>query len=153
MTTARYGEEAKGASLGSARGAWGEDVAARYLRRCGFHIVERNVCPVESDRRLEIDIVAWDPKTDAMVFVEVKQHAARSPYARRLARVDRRKRANLRRACNAWRRANKWSGGFRFDVVEVYGAPGMGRPVVDHIERVDLFARPGRFVSWAPGED
>ena len=94
------------------------------------------------------DIVAWDPKSDAMVFVEVKQHASLSPYARRISSVDARKKRNLRRACGAWRRANKWQGGFRFDVIEIYGTPEGGRPVVDHIEKVNLFAKSGRFVKW-----
>ena len=130
-------------------GAWGEDVAAEYLRRGGFEIIERNTQPVRDDQRLEIDIVAWERKTDTIVFVEVKQHATLSPYARRLRSVDRRKRENLRRACNAWRRTNRWHGAYRFDVIEIYGTPEGGRPVIDHIERVELFARRGRFVKWA----
>ena len=136
------------ANQGVRNGVWGEDVAAEHLRRGGYQIVDRNSCPVARDRRLEIDIVAWDPKADAMVFVEVKQHATMSPYGRRLSRVDRRKKDNLRRACNAWRRTNKWRGSFRFDVIEVYGTPEGGRPVVDHIERVNLFAARERFVKW-----
>ena len=112
-------------SVSAAHGCWGEDVAAD-----------------------EIDIVAWERSTDTMVFVEVKQHATLSPYARRLRSVDRRKRDNLRRACNAWRRANRWRGGYRFDVIEIYGVPEGGRPVIDHIRKVDLFARRGRFVRW-----
>lgn len=135
-------------NVGVAHGAWGEDVAAEYLRRGGFEIVERNTRPVERDSRLEIDLVAWDRKADTMVFVEVKQHATLSPYARRLRSVDRRKRENLRRACNAWRRTNKWHGAYRFDVIEIYGTPEGGRPVIDHIEHVELFARRGRFVKW-----
>ena len=138
----------KGANLGVERGAWGEDVAAEYLRRGGFEIIERNRCPDRNDERLEIDIIAWDPHADTMVFVEVKQHATVSPYARRLRSVNRRKKRNLLRACNAWRRANKWHGAFRFDVIEVYGVPEGGRPVVDHIPNVELFARRGRFVNW-----
>ena len=136
------------ANVGVRHGAWGEDVAAEHLRRLGYEIIDRNARPVGNDRRLEIDIVAWDPNADAIVFVEVKQHATLSPHAARLARVDRDKKANLRRACAAWRRVNRWLGGFRFDVVEVYGSPGRGRPVVDHIEKVGLFARPDRFVKW-----
>ena len=135
-------------NVGVRNGTWGEDVAAEHLRRSGFQIVDRNTCPAAKDRRLEIDIVAWDPKSDAMVFVEVKQHATMSPYSRRLSRVDRRKKENLRRACNAWRRTNKWRGCFRFDVIEVYGTPDGGRPVIDHIERVNLFADRERFVKW-----
>ena len=138
----------KVANVAVEHGAWGEDVAAAYLRRAGFEILERNRCPDADDGRLEIDIVAWDRRNDTMVFVEVKQHASPSPYARRLRSVNRRKKRNLLRACNAWRRTNKWRGAFRFDVIEVYGVPGGGRPVVDHIPNVELFARRGRFVKW-----
>jgi len=138
----------EGANLGVRHGAWGESVAVDHLRRGGYEIVERNVRPVERDERLEIDIVAWDRAKDAMVFVEVKQHARLSPYARRLRSVDARKRRNLLRACNAWRRVNKWHGAFRFDVIEIYGIPEGGRPVVDHISDVRLFAKPARFVKW-----
>jgi len=137
------------ANVGVAHGAWGEDVAAEHLRRNGFEIVERNTRPVEDDLRLEIDLVAWDRKADTMVFVEVKQHANFSPYARRLRSVDRKRRENLRRACNAWRRTNRWRGAYRFDVIEIYGTPEGGRPVIDHIEHVELFAKRGRFVKWA----
>lgn len=135
-------------NLGVRHGSWGEDVAAEYLRRGGFEIIDRNTRPVRKDHRLEIDIVAWERKTDTMVFVEVKQHASISPYARRLRSVDRKKKENIRRACNAWRIYNKWQGAYRFDVIEVYGTPEGGRPVVDHIDNVELFARRGRFVKW-----
>ena len=135
-------------NIGVLHGEWGENEAVAYLRRRGYEIVERNSRPVEKDERLEIDLVAWDRRNDAMVFVEVKQHAKPSPYSRRLRSVDKRKRENLRRACNAWRRVNRWHGAFRFDVIEVYGVPEGGRPVIDHIEKVDLFAQRGRFVKW-----
>ena len=136
-------------NLGVEHGAWGESVATEYLRRAGLVIVDRNARPVERDERLEIDIVAWDRRKDAMVFVEVKQHAKPSPYARRLQSVNKRKRMNLRRACNAWRRTNRWRGAFRFDVIEIYGVPGGGEPVIDHISDVELFAKRGRFVKWS----
>ena len=135
-------------NIGEIHGAWGESVAVEYLRRHGYEIVDRNARPVRKDERLEIDIVAWDRKSDAMVFVEVKQHAKPSAYARRLQSVDRRKRQNLRRACNAWRRINRWRGGFRFDVIEIYGVPEGGKPVLDHIPNVRLFTDSRRFVRW-----
>ena len=135
-------------NVGQMHGAWGEDVAVEFLRRRGFEIIDRNSRPVKDDERLEIDVVAWDRASDTMVFVEVKQHARISPYARRLRSIDRRKRQNLRRACGSWRRVNRWLGAYRFDVVEVYGAPGGGRPVVDHIRNVELFPPRGRFVKW-----
>ena len=138
----------KADNIGVLHGAWGEAVAVDHLRRHGYEIVDRNSRPVERDERLEIDIVAWDRRKDAMVFVEVKQHATPSPYAQRLQSVNKRKRMNLRRACNAWRRTNKWRGAFRFDVIEIYGVPGGGTPVIDHISDVELFVKRGRFVKW-----
>ena len=135
-------------NIGVLHGEWGENVAVEHLRRNGYEIVERNSRPVEKDGRLEIDLVAWDRRNDAMVFVEVKQHSRPSSYSRRLRSVDKRKRENLRRACNAWRRVNRWRGAFRFDVIEVYGVPDGGAPVIDHIEKVDLFAKRERFVKW-----
>ena len=136
-------------NVGVLHGVWGEAVAVDYLRRHGYEIVDRNSRPVVKDERLEIDIVAWDRRKDEMVFVEVKQHAGPSPYARRLQSVNKRKRQNLRRACNAWRRTNRWRGAFRFDVIEIYGVPGGGRPVIDQISDVELFAKRGRFVRWS----
>ena len=142
-------ERKRSDNIGVLHGEWGEAVAVQHLRRHGYEIVERNSRPVEKDERLEIDLVAWDRKNDAMVFVEVKQHAKPSPYSRRLRSVDKRKRENLRRACNAWRRVNRWHGAFRFDVIEIYGVPEGGNPVIDHIEKVDLFAKRDRFVKWS----
>ena len=136
-------------NIGCRNGEWGEDVAACYLRSRGFEIIDRNSHPCEKDGRLEIDIVAWERSSDTMVFVEVKQHKSLSPYARRLRSINRRKKQNLRRAFNAWRRVNRWGGAYRFDVVEVYGEPSGGRPIVDHISNVELFPQRGRFVKWA----
>lgn len=137
------------ANVSVCHGSWGEDIAIRYLQFKGYEIVDRNSRPEKKDRRLEIDIVAFDNKTDTLVFVEVKQHADFSPYARRLRSVNRRKKENLRRACNAWRRINRWHGSYRFDVIEIYGNPEEGSPIIDHIDHVELFARRERFVKWA----
>lgn len=138
----------KRANLGVARGEWGEDRAVEYLRLHGYVILDRNARPVARDRRLEIDVVAYDRASDTLVFVEVKQHAEMSPYQRRLRAVNRRKMLNVRRAFNAWRRINRWEAGYRFDVIEVYGTPEGGKPVIDHIERVDLFVPHEKKVIW-----
>jgi len=133
-------------NIGVEHGAWGEDVAVERLRMEGLLIVDRNVRPCR-DQRLEIDIVAYDHEAEAMVFVEVKQHAAHDEAERRIRSVDSRKMRLLRRACNAWRRSNRWQGNYRFDVVEVFGTPGSS-PEVDHIRRVNLFTPAARFVRW-----
>lgn len=135
-------------SVAAEHGRWGEEVAAVHLRRSGYAILGRNVRPLARDRRCEIDIVALDRVTGTAVFVEVKQHAARDGRATRLRSITRRKCEVLRRACRAWLMAHGWSAGYRFDVIEVYGTPSAA-PEIDHIERVRLFERPERFVSWA----
>ena len=136
------------ANISVERGAWGEAVATAFLRSRGLEILECNSRPCKYDRRLEIDIIAYDRKVDVVVFVEVKQHAGRSQWQRRMRSVDKRKLGNLRRACNAWRWKNSYSGSFRFDVVEIYGSPGSEMPQIDHIKRVRLFERAERFVRW-----
>lgn len=133
-------------NVGVEHGAWGEDVAVERLRLEGMEIVGRNVRPCH-DRRLEIDIIAYDREADAMVFVEVKQHAAHAEAESRIRSVDSAKQRRLRMACNAWRRHNRWQGDFRFDVVEVFGMPGC-RPEIDHVRQVNLFTPPNRFVRW-----
>jgi len=133
-------------NVGVEHGAWGEDVAVERLRLEGMEIVDRNVRPCR-DRRLEIDVIAYDRESDAMVFVEVKQHASHAEAESRIRSVDGEKMRRLRTACNAWRRNNRWQGSYRFDVVEVFGTPG-SRPEVDHVRQVNLFAPPSRFVRW-----
>lgn len=135
-------------NIGVRHGAWGEEVAVRYLQARGLVIVDRNTRPLARDRRLEIDIVAYEPPTDTLVFVEVKQHKRFSPWQRRLRSVDSNKQANLRRVCNGWRRKYKWDGGYRLAVLEVYGTPESGESFVDYIEKVDIFTPKARRVSW-----
>ena len=130
-------------------GRWGEDVAADFLRRRGYIIVERNVHPCRKDERLEIDIVAYSREKDAIVFVEVKQHAEHSEYESRLRSIDRRKRMLMRRVCRSWLIKHKWEGAYRFDVIEVFGTPESKEPAeIDHIERVDIFVGREKFVNW-----
>ena len=76
-------------SRGVENGRWGEDVAVTALRLKGYIIVDRNARPCAGDRRLEIDAVAYDREADTLVFVEVKQHAGRSPFQRRLRKIGR----------------------------------------------------------------
>ena len=135
-------------TVATRHGRWGEDRACDFLRAKGYEIFERNSTPYARDERLEIDIVAYERKTDTLVFVEVKQHKIRSPYAMRLQSVNQRKLNALRPACNAWRRANHWQSGYRFDVIEIYGEPGKGLPEIDHIEEVAMFNDRKKFINW-----
>lgn len=136
-------------NVGVRHGRWGEDVAVAHLRLEGLTILERNVRPCRNDRRIEIDVIAYDRKTDVIVFVEVKQHKARSPYQNRMRSVTRHKLELLRRGCRTWLLCNRWCGGSRFDVFEVYGTPEEPAKIeTDHIRHVRLFASEERFVNW-----
>ena len=138
-----------GKNVGVMHGVWGEDVAAEVLRRKGYKILARNVRPCAWDKRLEIDVVAYDREADALTFVEVKQHAHHSKWETRLRSVNARKKRLLKVACNTWRKQHAWEGGFRFDVIEVFGAPNQGAVEVDHIRHVNLFTPAARAVNWS----
>lgn len=62
-----------------ARGAAGEEAAARFLLEQGWRVVERNWRPAGAASGLELDIIAR--RHDVLVFVEVKTRAA-SPLAK-----------------------------------------------------------------------
>jgi len=128
------------------QGIWGEDVAVSHLERKGWRILGRNVRPCAADRRCEIDIIAFIPSSEKVVFVEVKTHRARSARSTRLWAIDRRKKGVLLRACANWLMRRRWHGGYRFDVVEVYGEKdGPFPPEIDHIENVRLFGPGWRY--------
>ena len=135
-------------TLAAIHGEWGERVAAERLRMEGMEIIERNSRPLPRDRRFEIDIVAYEPQSDTMVFVEVKQHSSHIPFERRIRGIDARKRRTMRIACAAWRRTNRWEGDCRFDVVEVFGTPKSKRPEIDHIQHVYLHTPSIDSVPW-----
>jgi putative endonuclease len=124
-------------------GRWGEDFAARFLRKNRrFKILALRV---RLDRRNELDLVARDG--DTLVFVEVKTRASED-FGRPIDSVDRAKRAALSRAAVRYlARLRRKPAYFRFDVVEVIGEPGDSAPAVRHIENAFPLSRPYR-VPW-----
>ena len=138
----------KPANIGVEHGKWGEDIAAKHILKKGWKILERNSRPCSRDRRLEIDIVAYDEKADTIIFVEVKQHKSHSEYERRLRSINSKKKRNMRIACRSWIRSHKWQKGFRFDVIEIFGTPEESNFELDHIERVNIFVPADKFVRW-----
>jgi len=107
-------------------GAAGEKAAGKYLRRCGYKILDRNFsCPLG-----EIDLICYHD--DCIVFVEVKtlaDDAAGDPEER----ITRGKQKRLARAAHWWIEArSRPDCAYRFDAVSVVlGADG--RPRVRHI--------------------
>lgn len=111
-------------------GLWGERAAARALRRKGYRILGRRV---RFGPRWELDLVARDG--DELVFVEVKTRRTED-FGRPVESVTADKRRAMTTA--AWiylrRLGARRPDHFRFDVVEVIGAPDGTRPEVRHIE-------------------
>jgi TIGR00252 family protein len=96
-------------------GRTGEKLAARFLRRHGYRILERNY----RAHRHEIDLIARGRADGTTVFVEVKTRTPGS-FGRPMEAVDRAKQRFLRLAAEQWLIEN---GGVeqpaRFDVIEV----------------------------------
>ena len=113
-------------------GNFGEDMAARYLQRKGYRIVDRNF----SCRLGEVDIVAQ--KSGYVVFVEVKlRKNADFAYAREFVTASKQRRVIS--AAMLWMNRKCCELQPRFDVIEVYAPYGEKtfRPEINHI--VDAF--------------
>lgn len=109
-------------------GLWGEEQAARWLAEQGYRILGRRVRVGDRD---EFDLVAADGAS--LVFVEVKTRRSEL-FGRPGSAVNKAKRHSLSRAAVRYLRTLKNPRvNFRFDVVEIIGAPGDQAPVIRHI--------------------
>lgn len=114
-------------------GRWGESIAAEYLERKGYAIVERDW---HSGHR-DIDIIARDGMET--VFVEVKTRRNDNFIEPEMA-VDWKKQQSLRLSINhyvKWNRVVR----FRLDVITVTGTPEQGAPRINHIQDFQLAMR------------
>ena len=109
-------------------GKYGESVAADFLTRIGYEIVERNWhC-----RAGEIDLIARDE--DSWVFVEVKTRSSKTAVEG-LEAVDELKLQKLRKAISQWCKARQIvSTKLRLDVVSVFVTAGSVR--FEHLKQV-----------------
>ncbi len=99
-------------------GAFGEDVACRYLEQHGYKIIGRNY----KCRMGEIDIIACNRRYVA--FVEVKlRKSGRFVQAREYVTAQKQQRVML--AAQLWLAQNRTRLQPRFDVVEVYAPQGL----------------------------
>lgn len=109
-------------------GAWGEDIAARCLRKKGYKILDRNY----SCRFGEVDIIAC--KGELLVFAEVKtrkngQHGLPREF------VTAAKQARLLRTAEHYLMAHESDLQPRFDVLEVYPPAHLfAKATVCHLE-------------------
>ncbi|MDQ6699791.1 MAG: YraN family protein [Acidobacteriota bacterium] len=111
----RHAARQRTSTPASASGAYGEDLAHRFLRRRKYTVVARNYRPRSGPG--EIDLIAWDGAT--LVFIEVKTRAS-DQFGSPDRAVDQEKQLHLQRAARDYaRRADvDWSR-VRFDVLTV----------------------------------
>lgn len=110
-------------------GAWGEALAAEYLRKKHYRIVASGYrC-----RFGEIDLIVQNRKF--LVFVEVKLRKSGS-FASAHEYVDRRKQDKLRITASMYLSQKPTDLQPRFDVIEIYAPEGMetSRPEIHHLE-------------------
>ena len=118
------------------RGARGEKLACRYLKRSGYKILLRNFRGRSGG---EIDVVCRD--RDTLVFVEVKTRS-REDFGRPFEAVDREKRRRISRGALSWlRMLDNPDIFFRFDVVEVIFAEE-AKPRVELIRNAFPLSKP-----------
>ena len=111
-------------------GKWGEDLAADYLQRKGYTIIERDW---KSGKR-DLDIIAQDG--NVIVFVEVKTRRNRL-YGEPEESVDYHKLQNLQQAISHYVKFRNIRQDIRFDIISVVGTIG-SEPDIQHIQNVAL---------------
>ena len=111
-------------------GKWGEDLAADYLQRKGFTIIERDW---KSGKR-DLDIIAQDG--NVIVFVEVKTRRNRL-FGEPEESVDYHKLQNLQQAISHYVKFKHIRQEIRFDIISIVGTVGTD-PDIQHIQDVTL---------------
>ncbi len=125
-------------------GAYGELVAASWLRSQGMRVLRRGFRWGQGG---EVDLVCRDG--DMLVFVEVKSGTAAGPYP--LSRkVDAEKRALLRRGARNWFMLLGAEPPHRFVIVVVL-LPARQRPQINHLVAAFDGLQGGGRLSSSPG--
>ena len=110
-------------------GAWGEALAAEYLRKKRYQIVASGYrC-----RYGEIDLIVRNHTY--LVFVEVKLRKSQN-FAKAMEYVDSRKQERLRTTASMYLAEHPTALQPRFDVIEIYAPEGVAtlRPEIHHME-------------------
>ena len=110
-------------------GAWGEALAAEYLRQKHYQLVASGY----RSRFGEIDLIVKDRKF--LVFVEVKLRKS-DRFASAFEYVNQRKQDRIRVTASIYLSQNPTNLQPRFDVIEIYAPYGMEtrEPVIHHME-------------------
>jgi len=126
-------------------GKKGEDIAADYLRKQGYHILERNF----SCKLGEIDIIAIDTITkNELVFIEVKSRK-QSLYGKPAEAVNFRKTKHIYKVAEFFLMIHNLESSFiRFDVIEVLEKRSQ-KIQIHHIKNA-ILEKPDSLVTFIP---
>lgn len=110
-------------------GAWGEALAAEYLRKKRFTMVAAGY----RSRFGEIDLIVRNK--EYLVFVEVKLRKS-DAFASAMEYVDQHKRNRIRVSASMYLSQNPTDLQPRFDVIEIYAPQGTStlKPEIIHME-------------------
>lgn len=106
-------------------GTAGEDLAAAFLERKGFVVLERNY----RYKRSEIDLIVR--RGNWLVFVEVKTRTS-DAYGFPEEFVDYKKKKKIFEGADYYMFYTNWPGNVRYDIVAI--SMGTGSPQVHHLE-------------------
>ena len=110
-------------------GAWGEALAAEYLRKKRYQLLATGY----KCRYGEIDLIVCNKKY--LVFVEVKLRKT-DKFAAAREFVDFRKQNRIKTTASIYLSQNSTDLQPRFDVIEIYAPEGTNtkQPVINHLE-------------------
>lgn len=109
------------------RGRFGEELAAKFLRKKRYQIVETNYrC-----RMGEIDLIVENRKV--LVFVEVKLRK-NADFAEAMEFVDLRKQERIKKTAMLYLAQYEIEKPCRFDVIEVYASEDLKKTEIRHWE-------------------
>lgn len=110
-------------------GAWGESLAAEYLRKKHYRLVSAGY----RSRFGEIDLIVENRKY--LVFVEVKLRKS-DTFALAREYVNSAKQNRIRTTAEIYLAENPTDLQPRFDVIEIYAPQGVAtaKPVINHLE-------------------
>ncbi len=96
------------------KGRVGEDIAANYIMKNGFDILDRNY----KIKFAEIDIIAY--KNDVVHFIEVKSRTSRD-FGFAYEAVDNKKQEKIRKTAEIYlNQSNFFYNEISFDIIEIY---------------------------------
>ncbi len=111
-------------------GASGERIAAHYLEQRGYRIVDRNV----RRREGEVDLIAIEPTTETLVFIEVKSRRSRRAGAA-VESLSTRKQTRLRELAEIYAAEHPdLAPNLRVDLVAIELASDGSISSIEHVE-------------------